>query len=314
MADAARRRAIDAWCLYDVGNSAFITTVVAAILPIYFSTVAGAGLDSDPERARVLATSRWGLLNGLSLLVVAIGSPILGALADLRGSRKRLLAMCAAVGAVVTSLLFFVQRGDWVLAAVLFGVAQVAFSWSIVMYDALLPQVAPATELDRVSSRGYAWGYLGGGLLLAVQVAAISKPAAFGLSNAGLATRLSFLSVGIWWLAFTVPLLRHVRELPAAAADDGPTPGVAAPRPDLQLARRTFGRLWHTLHELRRHREAFRFLLAFWLYNDGIGTIVRMATIFGAEVGVDRSTLIGGISRCSLAGWRGGSEPSGRSS
>jgi UMF1 family MFS transporter len=284
----ASSRAITAWCLYDVGNSAFATTVIAALLPVYFSEVAGASLHADPARARVLATTTWAWANTLSLAVVAVGSPLLGAVADLRGGRKRLLAGFAVIGALLTALLVTVERGDWLRAATLFAFAQVAYSWSIVMYDSLLPHVADPGQLDRVSSRGFAWGYLGGGVLLAAQVAAILKPRWFGLHDAGMATRLSFLTVGVWWLLFTLPLLRHVHERRGRTV-------VAGSVRALELPRRTLALLWKTLHELRGHRDAFRFLIAFWLYNDGIGTIVRMATIFGAEIGVGRTTLIGAI-------------------
>jgi UMF1 family MFS transporter len=195
-----------------------------------------------------------------------------------------MLAAFAVAGALATAALVGVGAGDWMLAAVLYAIGRVAFASSIVMYDSLLPHVAAPEDMDRVSSRGFAWGYLGGGILLAAQIVVITRPEWFGIADAEWATRLVFLSVGVWWIAFTLPLLRDVPErvIPAATAK----------RIDLVAA---FARLRQTFHELRRYREAFRFLIAFWLYNDGIGTIVVMATAFGAEIGIGRTQLIAAI-------------------
>lgn len=268
-------RAVRAWCLYDVGNSAFATTVMAAVLPVYFVNVAGGGL--SPE----IATSNWGYVNTLAMALTAFSAPVLGALADAGAGRKRLLAAFAVAGALATGALVGVGAGDWMLAAILYAIGRVAFGSSIVMYDSLLPHVAAAEDMDRVSSRGFAWGYLGGGILLAAQIVVITRPEWFGIGDAEWATRLVFLSVGVWWLAFTVPLLRDV-----------PERATSAERVDFVAA---FSRLRHTFHELRRYREAFRFLVAFWLYNDGIGTIVVMAAAFGAEIGIGRTQLIAAI-------------------
>jgi len=270
-------RAVRAWCLYDVGNSAFATTVMAAVLPVYFVNVAGGAL--SPE----IATSNWGYANTAAMALTALSAPILGALADAGAGRKRLLAAFAIAGSVATTALVGVGAGDWMLAAILYAIGRVAFASSIVMYDSLLPHVATAEDMDRVSSRGFAWGYLGGGMLLAAQIVVITKPDWFGIADAEWATRLVFLSVGVWWLAFTVPLLRDVPER---------TPSTNAKRIDFVAA---FSRLRQTFHELRRYREAFRFLVAFWFYNDGIGTIVVMATAFGAEIGIGRTQLIAAI-------------------
>lgn len=291
-------RAVRAWCLYDVGNSAFATTIMAAVLPVYFSTVAGRGLDPDPERARVLATSAWGYGNSASMALIALAAPLLGALADAGSSRKRWLAGFAGTGALAAAALGAVGEGDWTLALVLYVLGRVAFSGSILMYDSLLSHVVDAPgDMDRVSARGFAWGYLGGGLLLALQLAAITAPGRFGLPGAGAATRLSFVSVGIWWILFTIPLLRHVQERPAQTDGDRRPPGAA------RALAGSLARLRRTFREIRQHREAFRFLVAFWLYNDGIGTIVVMANAFGAEVGIGRGTLIGALLAVQILGF-----------
>jgi UMF1 family MFS transporter len=279
------RPALRAWALYDVANSAAVTSVLTAILPIYFARVAAA------ELAPAVATQRFALATTAGLAVVAVLAPVLGTLADLRPVKKRLLAAFAALGAASTALLFFVDRGDWLLAAALVVALNVGLNGSFVFYDALLPHVARPDELHRASSAGFALGYLGGGLLLAVQLAWITRPELLGLpsgaaatpAEATLPTRLAFLSVAVWWVAFTIPLLLRVREPPALAAAEG-TPVAAA-----------FRRLARTLGALRHHRQAVRMLLAFLVYNDGIGTIIRMAAIYGTELGLPRGAVIGSI-------------------
>ena len=280
---AAARRAVRAWCLYDVGNSAFATTVMAAVLPVYFAGVAAR--DLAPE----IATSNWGFTNTIAMALTALTAPVLGAIADAGAGRKRMLLFFAVAGALATVALVTVGPGDWMRAAVLYGIGLVAFASSIVMYDSLLAHVARPEEMDRVSSRGYAWGYLGGGTLLAVQLVMITRPAWFGLPDGEWATRLAFVSVGIWWIAFTVPLMRHVPDRIAGLEVRPPTRG------GVVVVVEAFARLRETFRELRRYREAFKFLVAFWFYNDGIGTIVKMAAVFGAEIGLDRGKLIAAI-------------------
>ena len=275
----AATRAVRAWCLYDVGNSAFATTIMAAVLPVYFSQVAAQGL--APE----IATSHWGFTNSLSMALTALLAPVLGAFADAGAGRKRMLGFFALGGALTTGALVGVGPGDWLQAAILYAVARVFFASSVVMYDSLLPHVAREEEMDRVSSRGFAWGYLAGGVLLALQLVVIRDPSRFGIADTEWATRLSFLSVGVWWVAFTVPLLRHVPE-------QAPDLTVERAATAVGQVRDGFARLRDTFAELRRYREAFKFLVAFWLYNDGIGTIVVMAAVFGAEIGIARDSLI----------------------
>ncbi len=282
---------VRAWCLYDVANSAFTTTVVAAVLPEFFSSVAGAGLDTDPTQAKVLATSLWARANYVVMILTALSAPLVGAFVDVRGRPGRMLAALAFAGAALTGALVGVGAGDWQLALGLYITASVAWSASLVVYDGLLPAVASRHELDGISARGFAWGYLGGGLLLALQLVIISFPARFGLPNAEWATRLCFVSVGIWWAAFSVPLIRHAPRTTTVA------PSVR------QASRLAMARLGQTLRDLRQHRDAFRFLIAFWLYNDGIGTIVRMAVILGAEIGIGRGHLIGAILLVQILGF-----------
>lgn len=280
---ALHRPELRAWTLYDCANSAAVTSVVTAIFPIYFSTVAARG--TAPARA----TAAYAWVTTAALVAVALLAPLLGAVADVRPWKKRLLGAFAGLGILATAGLSLVGPGAWLAGAALFLLVNVGLNGSFVFYDALLPHVAREDELDRVSSAGYAIGYLGGGLLLAVQLLLLQRPAWFGLAGADptLPARLTFLSVAVWWALFTVPLLRKVKERAPGAAPRG------------ALARgavlQALSRLGTTFRHLRRHRQALLLLAAFLLYNDGIGTIIRMAAIYGTELGLSRGTLIGAI-------------------
>ncbi|MGC9399278.1 MAG: MFS transporter [Anaerolineae bacterium] len=265
----------NAWCFYDWGSSAFSTTVESAVLPTYFGEITRGTL------ATHVATAYWGYVNSLSLLVVALLAPILGSVADYTGSKKRFLAAFAGLGIVATALLVFVNTGDWALALFLFFFGSTGLGASYIFYDALLPHITDEEERDYVSSKGYALGYLGGGLLLAANIAMIWFIPA---NNWG--TRLSFLSVAIWWAIFTLPLLRRVPEPPADKSGVGTDvkPWVAG-----------FQRLGQTFREIRKYGELFKFLIAFWLYNDGIGTIIKMATIYGQSIGIGTLDLVGAL-------------------
>ena len=277
--DRQRRKMIFSWCLYDWANSAFATIIIAAVLPVFYSSVAGANL------SKTTASSYWGYTNTIAMLIVACTAPILGALADHSGIKKRFLALFAGMGAVSATMLVFVGKGDWFLASLLYIIGMVGFSGGNNFYDSLLPHVAGEKNIDRISSYGYALGYLGGGILLAFNLAMILKPHWFGIPDAEWGTRYSFLTVGVWWTLFSIPILKNVPEPPVA-----PIPGEST-----NPFRASLQRLSQTFHNLRQYREAFKFLVAFWLYNDGIGTIISMAVIFGAEINIPQSHLIGSI-------------------
>jgi MFS transporter, UMF1 family len=278
------RKELRAWAMYDWANSAMVTTIVTAIFPIYFSSVAAADLP------KAEATYRYALATTLALAFIAVLAPILGAIADHAGIKKRLLGVFLVIGATAVGLMFFIERGDWLFAAILFIIANIAVNGSYVFYDAFLPHIAEPDEMDRVSTAGYALGYVGGGLLLALNLAWIMKPGMFGLpsgpdltpSQTTLPTRLAFLSVAIWWAVFSIPLFRHVRE-PAATGSG---------RLSLSGA---FKQLIATFKELGRFKQGLLMLVAFLIYNDGIGTIIRMATIYGEELNLDRTWLIASI-------------------
>lgn len=270
------RKAIHAWCMYDWANSAFMTTVVAALYPPFFRSIAiKAGL------SQTTATSYWGYTAAISLLAVAVIAPILGATADHTGGRKRYLGAFALLGILFTASFVFIGDDTWLLASVLYVVAALGFAGANVFYDSLLPHVARGADIDRVSSRGFALGYLGGGVLLFLNVLWIWHPRLFGMPNATFAIRASFLSVAGWWAVFSIPLLRHVTEPPSMRHQ-----GSRAPL--LEGASRLAG----TFREIRKHRQLLLFLVAYWVYTDGLGTIIRMATAYGDEIGIGLTDMI----------------------
>jgi UMF1 family MFS transporter len=272
------RPELRAWAMYDWANSAFITTVVAAVFPIYYAQVAAAPLAPDD------AAFWFSAATTVALAIIAVLSPVLGAMADYAAIKKPMLAVFLVIGVAATAAMFFIYRGDWVLALVLFMLGNIGIYGTFTFYDSLLPHIAREGELDRVSSAGYAIGYLGGGLLLAINLAWIQKPAWFGIPDTGTAVRLSFLSVAVWWLVFSVPLFRTVPEPPLQ--ETGPRPSLG------RAVGGAFARLRVTLGELRRFRHAFLMLLAFLVYNDGIGTVIRMATLYASQLGIASGDLI----------------------
>ena len=272
------RPELRAWAMYDWANSAFMTTIVAAVFPIYFHTVAGANL--DPAEA----SFRFAAATTIALAVVAVLSPILGAVADFAGIKKQMLGSFLGLGVIATACMFFIEQGDWQLGVGLFILGNIGAAGSFVFYDSLLPHIASHREIDRVSTAGYALGYLGGGLLLTINLAWIQRPELFGIEGQGLATRLSFLSVAFWWLGFSIPLFRKVTEPARRLEADEQIGG--------KPFRSAFVRLGETLREIRCYKQAFLMMLAFLVYNDGIGTIIRMATTYGTEIGLAQESLI----------------------
>ena len=270
------RPELRAWAMYDFANSAFQSTVITAVFPPFFSDFAADG-SSD-------ATARFAATTTIALTIVAVLGPVLGAVADYRAWRKRLLAAFVAIGVVATVLFATIERGAWLYAAVLFGIANIGVAASLVFYDSLLPHIAREDEIDRVSTAGFAIGFIGGGILLLFNLALILSPETFGLPDTVAAIKLSFVSVGVWWLVFSIPVLRRVPEPPAVLEADE-----SARDSPIRVA---FTRIRETFHEIRGYRNAFLMLVAFLLYNDGIGTMIRMSSIYAAELGIDRNSQI----------------------
>ena len=278
MKPVLRRRPVVAWALYDWANSAFATTVMAGFFPVFFKQYWNAGV------AATESTFRLGMTNGLGSLLVALMAPVLGAIADRSSARVRMLMGFTLLGAASTAGLALAGEGQWLLAAVLYLAASLGFWGGIVFNDSLLLHVAEPDEYDLVSGYGYALGYLGGGLLFAVNVAMTIKPELFGLADASAAVRASFVMVGIWWLVFSLPLALYVREKRSVQAV---APGRAI--------RRGFDELRGTLHEIRRYRPVLWFLAAYWLYIDGVNTVMKMAVDYGLALGFEAKDLVAAL-------------------
>jgi UMF1 family MFS transporter len=275
--------------MYDWAISSVQTVIMTAIFPIYYVTVAGANL------APAAATQSLSFANTAAAVLIAILAPVLGAVADFKAAKKRFLVGFMLLGVTATACMFFISHGQIALAGILFVLSLMGATGSMTFYESLLPHIASAKEMDRVSTAAYAFGYFGGGLLLAFNLAWIMSPVTFGLpsgdglspAEATLPTRIAFLSVGAWWLLFSIPLLKRVPEPPRAVEADE--------RSTENPFRVAFRRLGETLRELRGYKQAFLTMLAFTIYNDGIQTIIKMATAFGTEIGIERSDLITAI-------------------
>jgi UMF1 family MFS transporter len=271
----ADRKAIWGWALYDWANSAFATTVMAGFFPIYFKQYWSAGIDSN------LSTATLGLANSAAGLAVALMAPLLGAIADKGSIKKKFLTGFAYLGVAMTATLFFIGQGQWQAAAAVYILGVIGWSGANIFYDALLPAIADERRIDSVSSLGFAMGYLGGGLLFLINVAMTLWPSAFGLTDAGQAVRLAFISVSLWWGGFALFAIFWVPEVPAAAKTRL-----------FSLAAAGFCQFIDTLRKIRQMRTIWLFLLAYWLYIDGVDTIIRMAVDYGLSLGFAANDLI----------------------
>ena len=255
---------------------------MATLFPPFFRSLAmQAGLSDSA------ATASWAFTTAAALALLALCAPVLGAIADHTGGIKRYLGACAALGILATAGFVLIPKAGWIPAAILFVAADCGFAGSIVFYESLLPHLARPGDLDRVSARGYAAGYAGGGLLLVLHLLWITNPTAWGMPDRAFAVRAAFASVAVWWAVFSLPFFRGVPE-PAgrrhALAD--------APQRKAHAIAAGLRRLRATLREIRSHRQLFAFLLAFWLYSDGMGTIIKMAAAYGDELGISLADLV----------------------
>lgn len=263
------------WALYDWANSAYATTVMAGFFPLFFQKYWSAGADS------ALTTTRLGTAISVSSLIIAVLSPILGAVADLRSHKKLYLFLFMLVGVVSCGALYFIGQGQWWPAILAYGVSMMAFNASCVFYDSLLPYVAEGRKMDYASSLGYAVGYLGGGILFLFNVIMLLFPEAFGFAGKEGAVKFAFLTVSIWWFVFTFPLMKNVPE----------------PRSEFKgsftsMMSLSFGSLGRTIRDLFRHKNLFYFVLAYWLYIDGVYTVMTMAVDYGVAMGLDAQHLM----------------------
>jgi len=269
------KKAIFGWAMYDWANSAFATTIMAAFFPVFFKQFWSAG--ADP----VVSTAKLGLANSIAGIAVALCAPILGAIADRGGSKKNFLLFFAFIGVVMTSSLYLVSKGNWPMAIALYIFAIVGFSGGNIFYDSLITSIASEKRMDSVSALGFSLGYLGGGILFAVNVWMVLRPETFGFTGAAEAVQFSFLSVSIWWAVFSIPVFLFVKE--SSRIEEEST---------LNTITAGLTQLKNTFHEIRHLKVIFLFLAAYWLYIDGVGTIIRMALDYGMSIGFEFKDLI----------------------
>ena len=263
------------WAMYDWANSAFATTVMAGFFPIFFKQYWSIGADVNQS------TAMLGFGNSIASLLVALMAPILGAIADRGSFKKKFLISFAYLGVLMTAGLYLVGKGEWVVAIFVYVMGVIGFSGANIFYDSLLPSVADESNVDSVSSLGFAMGYLGGGLLFLLNVVMTLQPAIFGLADAGEAVRWSFVTVALWWGAFTFITIAWVPE-PEIGKNERPKNSISE----------GFNQLYRTFQEIRHLKTVLLFLLAYWFYIDGVDTIVKMAVDYGITIGFESNDLI----------------------
>jgi UMF1 family MFS transporter len=275
MGEKIATKKVISWSMYDWANSAFATSVMAGFFPVFFKQYWSTGVEVTTS------TFRLGMANSIASLIVAALAPVLGAIADRGGVKIRFLLFFAAMGIIMTGGMFFVAKGAWQLAVLLYVLGIIGFSGGNVFYDALIVDVSPPDRTDMVSSLGFSLGYLGGGLLFAMNIFMTLKPAFFGLADASQAVRVSFLNVAIWWAVFSIPIMIFVKQ-PATPLRKS---GWAMVGAGFRQLRTTFG-------EVRKLRLVFLFLIGYWLYIDGVDTVIRMAVDYGMSLGFEANSLI----------------------
>ncbi len=276
------KKPVIGWAFYDWANSAFATTVMVVFFPVFFKQYWSTDVSAQES------TFWLGITNGGASFLLAVMAPFLGTLGDRGGSRVRFLFLFTALGVLTTAALSIVEQGQWPWAALLFGLASIGFWGGIIFYDSLIIDVAPRERIDAVSGAGYAFGYLGGGILLVINVWMIGDPAFFGLADASAAVKASFVTVAVWWMLFSVPTFSFVRER---------TPGESGGSRliSTRLVKESFSELVRTFREVRSYRAVWLFLLAYWLYIDGVNTIQKMAVDYGISIGLETSGLVQAI-------------------
>ena len=269
-------KSVWSWALYDWANSAFATTVMAGFFPIFFKSYWASDL-SDAE-----STFAIGSVNSLVGLLIAFSAPILGAFADAGDSKRKFLFSFIFLGIIATGYLFFIPESSWKLAVIFYGIGVIGFSGGNIFYDSLLVTVSKERERNRVSALGFSLGYLGGGILFLLNVVMFLNPNWFGLENQIEAVLWSFMSVAIWWFVFSLPIYLKVKE-PIQNIDR---------KPIYTVISEAFRNLLNTARSIKKYKSAVIFLLAYFLYMDGVDTIIRMATSYGSDIGLSATSMI----------------------
>ena len=273
MSKSKLSREIKAWISYDLGNSAFATTVLAAFFPIFYNQYWSSNIDSTLS-AQYLS---WTLV--ISNLTLLFTAPLIGAITDISKSTKKLFISMVMISIIGTGLLYTLEAGLWLYALIFFGIANYFFSASNVIYDKILVQIASPSLFSKISGYGYAWGYFGGGFLFLINACMSLYPELFGLSSQAEAIRWSFITVSIWWFIFLMPLAVTYKEPSAKVVEN-------------QVIRNSFKNLINTFISISQYRNAFIFLIAFFLFIDGVHTVVALAATFALNLGLDSSSVI----------------------
>ena len=279
MADKEKLTPVErSWILYDVANSAFVLVIITTVMPIFFKDVASHGVSN------ALSTANWGFANSTASMVLALLAPILGTIADYRNFKKKFLGFFIGLGVAFTLLLTTVSAGSWLLCLVLFVIARIGFAGANIFYDAFITDITTKERMDWVSAMGYGWGYIGSVIpfLAVIGLMVWSQTRGTGSQMPLGPMRISFVIVALWWATLSIPILKNVRQVHYVPKVKNPVLG-------------SFKRLARTFGEIRRYRQAFIFLMAYFFYIDGVGTIITMATVYGRDIGLGINMLLSAI-------------------
>jgi MFS transporter, UMF1 family len=261
------------WVLYDWANSVYSMIITVGIFPIFFKTFVAESMADETS------TAYWGYANTAAALVMAVMAPVLGALADREGNKMRLFLGFFALGLVSTVAMLTIAQGAWVYALVIYAISHIGFYGSVIFYDSFLVDVSKEDKRDWVSALGFGWGYIGGTIPFLIAIGIILGAEPLGFDSALWPTRIAFIITAVWWAGFSIPLIRNVRQVHFVKSTE-------------PLLAESFGRLWGTFREAAKHRNIFIFLAAFFLYIDGVHTVIKMATSFAVDIGMSQNATI----------------------